>query len=157
MDNHRLQLINLIKQEIIKLRTMGDMYPVGRNFKIYERTPTPQTFEDDANLPAMLFGYAPTNYNNRRYGTEYQGEHLRLAVIAYINETRNNDLVTEIANTQASLETIMYGLGVPDNFGDSGIDSTQFSLSAEPFTQGLSDIEIMRFTIQVGWYFNVNT
>ena len=146
----RVDIINLLISEIEQVffdEDLASMTPFARKVNIFRRVSDPVNLDDDMNLPAMFFGYGDTTLNDENVGTNYQGEFLNIVVTVAIDEVHEDGLIIDVANMHKTLENIVRSLS-----GEANIRSAKVA-SAVPFTEGLSDIEMMRFVVEIDWFF----
>ena len=160
--DERLDLINLLRDEISNLETMGDMFPIGRNVLVYARETNPVSLDDDENLPAIFFGSGETSLvDGDESGLDKQTELLQLVVNAAINQVfdeseppqlvEGGDLISQEKKLHRSLEIICAGIVAPDHLEGTVVQTRV--IDSTPTTQGLSDIELTQFTIEIEWQF----
>ena len=161
MQNHRLVILNYIRDELKKLRTHADI-PVTR---IWRRTVDPVKVAEE-HLPSIFYGYGGFFLNNLTVGSNYQGETMSLAVNAVINQVykedapdilaEEGDLVSRTAKLHTAMANIVSRMKtVVDDETCKPISPTMnFRLSSgEPQFQGLSDREFIIFIIEVDWFY----
>ena len=158
MQNHRLLILNYIRDELKKLKTHSDI-PVKR---VWRRTVDPVKVAEE-HLPSLFYGYGGFFLNNLTVGSGYQGETISLTVNAVINQittgvkgeivegedlvSRTSRLHTAIANTVARMKTLV----VDGNLVSPTMNFRLTSGDAE--FQGMSDREFMIFNIEVDWFY----
>lgn len=175
--NNRLLLTDLIKEQI---KTLDD-YKIDENgnevandiwrrlstrrpITVYDRPENPIDLENPPIVPCLTFGVGDTELIDGDTGVAEQGELFRLVINANIDAwkqksgvqnppnpppAQHRDVVSQVEIIHFELENIIFGIGTPDGF-EGSVERSRV-VSAEPYTPGLSQTELMRFTVEIEW------
>ena len=159
--NHRLIILNYIRNELKKLKTDSDI-PVAR---IWRRTIDPIN-TPEKNLPSIFYGYGGFFLNNLTVGSNYQGETMSLAVNAVVNQLtekdnkdvvlEGEDLVSRTARLHAAISRIVSRMKTvvdPDTCKPISPTMNFRLASGDTEFQGISDREFITFNIEVDWFY----
>ena len=163
MDNHRLAILNYVRDQLEDLRD-DETLPLNVE-RIWRRAVDPVNTPDE-HLPSIFYGYGGFVLNNRSVGSGYQGETISLVVNAIVNHLLDpmgnvvdgEDIITRAAKIHYGIQLIVDGLRtMTDEGGFASISPTMdFRLqSGETEFQGISDREFISFNIEIDWFYKL--